>query len=179
MRRCIGRYAGGGRLPLGCVLSFRPSVRPFVRPSACRSAPKIPGWNPWEPRRTELNAYNPFPGWRRPEPSHAATVSPFSCPRYPGRLSGSPSGQPRSPVSFAAARRFLSRAFPSRCRPRFRGPIHAAAPRGISIRDWFSLKRSKRIIASRRGNASNGRSASIRSLLRLPPIADRYALSIL
>lgn len=35
--------------PQACVLPFRPR---------CRSALKIPAWNPWEPRRTKFNAYN-------------------------------------------------------------------------------------------------------------------------
>lgn len=45
-----GRWQAASSLSLACVLLFRPR---------CRSALKIPAWNPWEPRRTRLNAYNP------------------------------------------------------------------------------------------------------------------------
>lgn len=117
-----------------------PSVRPSVHPSACRSAPKIPGWNPWEPRRTELNAYNPLPSLaRRPnsQPHRHRFFLPFSSPSSPFPITVPPFPSPR----------FLSRFLP-------RDVLRDFVPRGISIRDWFSLKRSKRIIASRRGNAS-------------------------
>lgn len=68
MRRCIRRYAGGGRqrglLSLltssPCLPTHRSRVLLPFHPR-CRSALKIPAWNPWEPRRTRLNAYNPFP----------------------------------------------------------------------------------------------------------------------